>query len=184
MLNKNGIILQKNADLPDIFTFSFSTNCNKDVDVINHIKNKKFFEIFKLSNPTLIKSIGEFSEDPDITTEGVIITLFNKYNNKAFDTFYDDYDSDSDSETETDSDDIIIFSSNDMIVIDENHFKMKQQLHHCCSASLSIDVVRNNMTTIDFLFEIELKNKINIVKESVFIDIIQNILYNFKNYIS
>lgn len=182
--NKNGIILQKNADLPDIFSFSFSTNYNKDVDIINHIKNKKFFEIFKLANPTLIKSIGDFSEDPYITKEGVIITLFNKYNNKAFDAFHDDSDSDSDSEPDSYSDDIIIFSSNDMIIIDDNHFKIKQQLQHCCSASLSIDVIRNNMTTVDFLFEVELKIQINIVKEDLLIDIMQDILYNFKKYIS
>ena len=184
--NKNGIIHQKNSDLPDIFIFSFSTNYNKDLDIINQIKNKKFFEIFKLANPTLIKSISDFSEDPDITKESVIITLFNKYNNKAFDTFYDNYDSDSDSysDSEFDSDEIVIFSSNEMHVIDENHFKIKQKLDHCCSASLSIDVIRNNMTTVDFLFEVELKIQINIVKEELLIDIMQDILYNFKNYIS
>ena len=191
VFEKNGVILQKSETNPTCLFFRFSMNdtLNKDKNIIHIIKENQFFEVFKLANPTLVKTIEyihvEESDVPDCNQieTNVVITISSKYNNAVLSQLaYEDDDDEDEDDDQEDDDDFVFFSSNRILIFHENHVQIKKLQTN--DINIMADVVKHGENTVDFLLGLELNTQLNIVKENLLVDIIQDSLFHLKNYLS
>ena len=70
------------------------------------------------------------------------------------------------------------------LICQTNGYHVQIQKLQSNELNVMIDVVKNDTNKVDFLLELEVNLQLNIIKENLLIDIIQDCLFNLKKYIS
>jgi len=179
VFTKNGITLEKHMNDSSFLHFYFTTKYNEDRDIIQIAKDYEFYNVLKRVNPSIIVNLTY----EETALDRIVIIEARIQNDDGYDTD----DTDDTDNTDNNDDVFILHGPNNVTVINDSHVKINYNpetvVEYGNDYTFIIEIIKDKKEMIQGNLFLRINRSINIIKENMLLDTLQEVLYNLKMYL-